>query len=371
MSFLKKLFGKKENETSTTKENLNDYSGSRTNQNNTLASENQQKQNNEHEETKKVDVSSEFQNFMKSMNTENTPEKFSIEIYDSLKRYHSSPTYRFELNLTDDNGVTYELHEAFNAVYDQWKTISSEWDRRSLLFSFWDESELNNLEKWQLIERYNNDRSPIESMNYQKHLVEEDYRDARLIVALSKTHRLLTNYGQAQKYIEFAYESLPNNEKVKVEYANILHLSENPANKQKAHDLMNEVLKTKIERSEAKQIGLLNFFLFSENYIDSSIFAALYLNDDSATLEDWSLLANEYYYCPNFRYEHAVKLANNGDGLGALAKLNSLSDEFPWFRKGVTETIAAIKKFRAQMNNPQFMDEEMKQLEYYLTVGKN
>ncbi|MFC0515187.1 hypothetical protein ACFFGT_13295 [Mucilaginibacter angelicae] len=309
--------------------------------------------------------------FDEKFSFDRSEENFEIEMYNSIKRYYSRPDLDIRFNLTDANGITYKPHEAFNAVFDKWKEIRSKWDRRGLLFSFWDETESNKIGKWQIIERYNNDRKPVEAGEYfSKNVKDDDLNDALVLVAMAKTNRLLSRLEKARKIIEYAFENVPNHPKVRVEYANILHLHGNESDKQKAHNLIDELLKEKIAASDQKTIGLLNYFCFSKAYIDSSIFAASFLHAGNADLKAWDLLAEEYYYCPVFRYEHAVKLTNTNEPMLALAKLNSLADEFPWYEQGVIAAIDIINQFRSQMNNLRFMEDELQRLNHYLSVHK-
>ncbi|WP_123900187.1 hypothetical protein [Chryseobacterium bernardetii] len=84
----------------------------------------------------------------------------------------------------------------------------------------------------------------------------------------------------------------------------------------------------------------------------------------------WDYVAEEYYYCPVFRYEHAVQLAQSKNPLRALAKLTSLSQEFPWFRTALESTIGNIKSVRKQLNNPDFMEKELQEFQASLEAHK-
>ncbi|GAA3743148.1 hypothetical protein GCM10022422_28950 [Flavobacterium ginsengisoli] len=308
----------------------------------------------------------------KSTLTTNTSELFKNELYDSLNRYYSTPDFNPSLNLTDDNGVSYKEHEAFEGTFNDWKSIRSVWDRRSALFSLWDETEFGKLLKWQVIERFTKDRYGLRAIEfYEKNVKEEDFDNIRLAVSMSKLYRVLDSHKSALHFAKGAYETRPDVEIVKVEYATVLHLSDNEDDRKKAHDLMNEVIESKIKGDERSNIPLLNYFVFSKNYIDSSVFATVFLALGNCDLDTWDKLAEEYYWCPNFRYEHAVSLSNQGESLRAIAKLNSLANEFPWFIKGVLANIDAINQFRTISNDPHFMSEELSQMEKYLAMRKN
>jgi hypothetical protein len=299
------------------------------------------------------------------------PENFKAELFESFERYFSTPDLEFNINLTDVNGTTYEPHEAVDSTFEEWREIRSKWDRMSLLYGFWDETELDKLQKWQKIERYVKDRRGLQALDFFKsNITNDDFIDIRAIIAASKLHRILLLNDKAKYYAEAAYKLRPDLDIVKTEYASTLHLSESDSDNGLAHKLINEVIENRASKSESKEIALLNYFEFSKDYIDSSVFAVSFLNVGNCVLGDWNALAEEYYYCPIFRYEHAVKLASSGESLFALAKLNSLSTEFPWFKKALITTIDNIDIFRKETNNPDFMKEELLKLKYNLSLNK-
>ena len=315
----------------------------------------------------------EFLRMMKQMSSSsNTPEEFKIELYDSLNRYYSNPELQTDLNLTDTDGTVYEEHEAFGGTFAEWQQIKSVWDRRSVLFQHWDESEFAKLQKWQIIERYTKDRYGLKAIEFQKtNITNDDFQDIRLVVALSKLYRAMDSYDNALRYAKGAYELRPDLDIVKIEYANVLHLSNSENDKELSHKIFNEVLEKRIKESEEKSIALLNYFMFSPNYIDSSVFAVSFLLQGDCDIETWEKLAEEYYWCPVFRYEHSVFLNSKGETLRAMAKLNSLANEFPWYKTGVLACVNTINQMREQRNDKSFMSNEMKQMKEYKKMWNN
>lgn len=315
----------------------------------------------------------EFHKMMKQMsNSSNTPKQFKIELYDSLSRYYSSPELDIELDLVDKKGNKLEEHIGLDYTFSQWKEIQSIWDRRSLLFQQFDETEFTKLQKWQIIERFVKDRYGLKAIDFQKsNISNDDFEDIRLIIALSKLYRVMDSFDNALHYAKGAYELRPDLDIVKIEYANVLHLSNSENDKELSHKLLNEILEKKIKGSEEKNIALLNYFMFSPNYIDSSVFALSFLTQGDCDIETWEKLAEEYYWCPVFRYEHSVFLNSKGETLRAMAKLNSLANEFPWYKTGVLANIDAINQMREQRNDKNFMVSEMKQMEDYKKMWNN
>ncbi|WP_281637574.1 type II toxin-antitoxin system RelE family toxin [Flavobacterium marginilacus] len=361
MSIFKRLFGKSEKkpEQNSTSENIQDLEKKAMED---LKSLPQKDQDLFLEMLNKISGNPEIES--------NTPKLFKEEIYNSIRRYYSSPEYRVEFDLQDEKGNIFQEHEAFDYTFSEWKKIRSTWDRRSILFQQWDETEFSKLQKWQIIERFVKDRYSLKAVEFQKtSITQEDFKDIRLIVALSKLYRTLNSISDAMKYAKGAFELRPDLEIVKVEYANVLHLSDSKEDQDLSHKLINEIIENKIKsETDKKEIALLNYFIFSEGYIDSSIFAVNFLNVGEADGETWQKMAEEYYWCPIFRFEHSVFLSKNGETLQALAKLNSLADEFPWYKQGVLANIDTIKQLRIQNNDSTFMTEEMNKMEQYKSM---
>lgn len=298
-------------------------------------------------------------------------EQFKEELYHSLQRYYYTPGFTVELNLTDSNGRQYKEHEAFNATFSEWQGIRSFWDRMGIFYDLWDQTERKNLAKWQVMQRYINDRYALKALDFFKeNVTQEDYMDIRLPVAVSKMNRSLDNFETAKYYAQAAYELRPDLDIVKVELATVLHLSDSPEDREKGHALMNEVLEKKIKDYNGTEVSLLEFFMFGEGYIDSSVFAAMFLHVGEANLDNWDIMADEYYYCPHFRYEHAIVLHKNNDTMRMLAKLDSLCNEFPWFKKAVNTYIDAVQSVRKTMGNPDFMKNELARVEQYKAMWK-
>ena len=285
-------------------------------------------------------------------------EKFDLEIVEAFRRYHSDPVSDISLKIEDQNGNVVPPHFAHHQIFSEWAKIQSKWDRMSLLYEFWDKSQLEKLEGWKIMERFTKDRYATKSLKYFRENIEgKDQLSVEELVAASKLHRILLDNDSAMLYAEKAYEKSPKNDLVKVEYASVLHLSKDTVKKEKSHQIIGDVLEKKMKTGNLENV--FDSFIFSENYLDSSVFAMAYLINGDADLETWDYVAEEYYYCPVFRYEHAVKLSESENGgLRALAKLTSLSQEFPWFTTALQSTVKNIESMRVQLGKADFMEEE-------------
>lgn len=295
--------------------------------------------------------------------------RFNLEIIEAFKRYHGDPGLDVNIQIEDDKGNTLTAYQAYGDLFKEWLEIQSKWDRISLFYRFWDQSQFEKLEHWQVIERFIKDRYSQKALQYfegkmsdKRHFTKEE------LVALSKLHRILLDNPTAREYIETAYHDHPEDDTVKVEYATVLHIIGNHAEKELSHQIFHEVLDQKIQRNDTESV--FDCFRFSEGYTDSSIFAMLYLMNTEADNDTWDYVAEEYYYCPVFRYEHAVQLAQSKNPMRALAKLTSLSQEFPWFRIALESTIGNIKSVRKQLNDPDFMEKELQEFQASLEAHK-
>lgn len=288
--------------------------------------------------------------------------RFDLEIKEAFKRYHSDPGIDVNIQIEDDKGNTLTAYQAYGDLFQEWMGIQSKWDRMSLLYRFWDQSQFEKLESWQVIERFVKDRYPKKALSYFEQNM-SDKRDftKEELVSLSKLHRVLLDNPTAKEYIETAYRNHPEDSSVKVEYATVLHIIGNHFEKELSHQLFHEVMDKKIQQNDTESV--FDCFRFSEGYTDSSIFAMLYLMNTEADNDAWDYVAEEYYYCPVFRYEHAVQLSQTENPLRALAKLTSLSQEFPWFRIALESTIGNIKSMRKQLNDPDFMEKELQEFQ--------
>lgn len=295
--------------------------------------------------------------------------RFNLEITEAFKRYHCDPTLEVNIEVEDEKGNALTAHQAYNELFKEWKEIQSKWDRMSIFYRFWDQSQFEELEHWQVIERFVKDRYPKKALLYfEKNMSDRRNFSKEELISLSKLHRVLLDNLTAKEYIETAYKNYPDDDAVKVEYATVLHIIGNHSEKEHSHEVFHEVFDKKIQQNDTSSV--FDCFKFSEGYTDSSIFAMVYLINTEADNDAWDNVAEEYYYCPVFRYEHAVQLSQSENPMRALAKLTSLSQEFPWFRTAVESTIGNIKSVRKQLDNPDFMEKELQEFQASLKAHK-
>lgn len=280
---------------------------------------------------------------------------FTADFYASLKRYLClKKDEHIEFEFKDKRGHIIPTTQAFEDTYLQWKNIHSPWDRQSVIFDAIDKQYFHRLEKWQVIERYVIDRYPNKAIEFaMKHADEQDFDNPDFLTSMAKCFFVLSKY---EKGIEYARKAVEINDKkeAKIILADLLHLSNNH---EEAHRLYDEVLKSfSLKGNSEEKISILQVVGYEYDVLNSSVYAVALLNDDE---DSWNEVAKEFYYCPYFRSQHAFWLLNQGENLKGIAKLVSLSQEFPTYQEGVVNAHSSILQFRKQIGNDDIWEEEL------------
>ena len=309
--------------------------------------------------------------FLKSLfgkeNKVTEDEKFTKDFKSSLKRY---------LSVTGENDIEYEFKDkkgnvippsyAFEGAYNEWKTIQSVWDKKSVIYSALDEIYFKNLDKWQIIERYTIDRYPQKAIQFVKEYTNnEDFKNIDFLTSFSKCMFTMSQYEKGIEYAKKGLEIDQNSKKTKVILADLLHLTNEH---DKAHEIYSEVLRdSKLKEWDKKEINVFEIVEYNNDILNSSVYAVSLLNNDETDEEMWNKVAGEFYYCPYFRSQHAFWLIKKGDNLKGIAKLISLTQEFPTYKDGIVNAKNVILQFRKQMNSEDLWSKELDYLTNIIT----
>lgn len=283
---------------------------------------------------------------------------FAADFYAALKRYlclKKDDSIAFEFK--DKKGNIIPCTQAFEDTYIKWKDIISPWDRRSVIFEAIDKLYFHRLEKWQVIERYVIDRYPDKAIAFiKKYADEHDFNNPDFLTSLAKCFFVISKYEKGIEYARKAVE-IDDKKEAKVILADLLHLSNNH---EEAHKLYKEVLNTSpLKDYNEEKIAILQIVGYENDVLNSSVYAVALLNNDAANQDSWNEVAKEFYYCPYFRCQHAFWLLSKGENLKGIAKLVSLSQEFPAYEEGVVNAHSTILQFRKQTGNENLWEEEL------------
>jgi septum formation topological specificity factor MinE len=279
-------------------------------------------------------------------------ERFEKELLAMVPRYISTPNAEVKINARH-----HETHEiipfavGFPESFNQWRNVKSKADRRGILYALLDSQFGNQLELWQAIERFNDDRYAQRALQIgMEHKKEKDEQNPNYWSALAKSNFILTNYEASESNCQKAFEIDNQNIRTKRIYADVLHTTNR---ENEAHGIYREILNSKLPKDTKMSLPLQELLGFDGDIINSPIYALGWLRSDKQVSEaDWEWANDEFYYNPHFRSQYAYELIKKGENLKGFAKLYSLSKEMPWFKEAVFNTVNLID----QLN---LTDEEM------------
>ncbi|XZF14430.1 tetratricopeptide repeat protein [Chitinophagaceae bacterium MMS25-I14] len=272
-------------------------------------------------------------------------QRFEEEFLATIPRYYSKPGIPVDLRMR--NSETDEIMSfaaAFPEQYDTWKTVRSLADRRGILYSIYDNFLGKQLELWQVIERYNDDRYALKALEMSEQAKEKDVAAANYWNALARTHFILSNNDIALKCCEKANELEPENIRTTRVQADILHTS---GRHTEAHELYNRILAVRLPTDKEMSMHLYNLLGFDGDLVNSPVYAVAWLREDKeVTTEHWEWANEEFYYSPYFRSQYAFFLIEKKEHLKGFAKLKALSDEMPWYYDAVVNTYNLIDQLQ-------------------------
>lgn len=285
-------------------------------------------------------------------------DRFETEFLAAIQRYMSNPGARVDIKARHQKtNEVIPFAVGFPEQFNPWRTVRSLADRRGIIYSLLDTQLGNQLELWQVIERYNDDRHAENALQIAtKHKQEADEQAPNYWNALARTNFILTNYEEAEKNCLKAIELDGTNIRTKRILADILHTT----NRQdQAHLLYNEILSQKLPKDKELSLSIQSLLGFDGDITNSPIYAISWLeNDKRVTNETWEWANEEFYYSPYFRAQYAYHLLKNEEHMKGFVKLLSLSKEMPWFKEGVINSYNLIE----QLNLTHKMQDELVRL---------
>lgn len=284
--------------------------------------------------------------------------EFTSDFNDAFKRYVGDNESSFQFEFKNKKGEVIPPSHAFIEAYQEWKTIQSVWDRRSVIFSAIDGIYFNKLSRGQVIERYVIDRYPERALVYnEKYSTEEDFKDANHLATLSRCHFILSNYEKSIELAEKALEIEKENKKAQIALADALHLTNHH---DKAHEIYERILKnSKLKDWKNDSINVIEVIDFNNNILNSSIYAVGLLSNEKTDESTWDRASEEFYHCPYFRTQHAFWLLKKEKSLKGMAKLIITTQEFPWYKDAIVNAKSGILQMREQMNTNDLWESEL------------
>lgn len=344
MNFFKKLFGKSDKETklkvvSQNKQDspISDFSSAKKQPPVKEVKDVQQKR-----ETPKAEQ-------VKSKTTNPAP-RFKKEIEDTFPYYFSIPEMKgIDFTLNAENGSEILPHVAFPEQFKQWQEIQSIWDRRTVIYSILDHMYSNRLELWQVIERFTNDRYSHKALDIaEEHGQGEQLNNANYWYALGRAQFHAGRESEAEESLKKCLNIEKLHKRGRIAIADLYHTS---GRHDEAHRIYDTIISEHKLGSETKSIKFIDFLGF-KGIMHSPVYAASYLEaNPESTKETWDSIAGEFYYSPYFRTRHAFYLLGLDEGINKIAglvKLNTLTQEMPWYKEAVVNAYSIIDQLNMQ-----------------------
>jgi tetratricopeptide (TPR) repeat protein len=285
-------------------------------------------------------------------------DRFEKELFATVPRYISKPGA--EVNIRARHQETKEVIPfavGFPEQFEPWRTVKSLADRRGIIYSLLDTQFGKQLELWQAIERFNDDRYAERALKIATdNKQESDEQNPNYWNALARTNFILTKYEDAEQNCLKAFLLDKENLRTKRIYADVLHCTNRH---EKAHEIYNEILNSKLPKDKTMNLPIQDLLGFDGDILNSPIYAISWLKADKNINEaTWEWANEEFYYSPHFRSQYAFHLIENNDHMKGFVKLLNLSKEMPWFKDGVVNSFNLID----QLNLTDTMRDEKNRL---------
>jgi len=292
-------------------------------------------------------------------------ERFDKEVFVAATRYISMPGAQGVFRAIDPvtlKEIPFAL--GFPEQFEEWRIIRSFADRRGIIYALLDSQIGNQLQLWQVIERFNDDRYPERALEIaQKHRKEKHLQDACYWNALARTHFILTDYEEAELDCLRAMGIDINSIRTKRIYADILHCTRRC---EKAHELYREIMEQKIPKDKKIELPIQDLLGFEGDIVNSPIYALSWLKSDKNVNEaTWEWANEEFFYSPHFRSQYAFHLIEQKEYLKGFIKLLYVTKEMPWYKDAVVNTYSLID----QLNMKEKMGDEKVRLESIMKMN--
>ncbi|WP_207514190.1 tetratricopeptide repeat protein [Longitalea luteola] len=261
--------------------------------------------------------------------------RFEEEFRSTIPRYLSKPGINVDLKMRHkETNEAMSFAEAFPEQFANWQTIQSAYDRRSLIYSILDNIMGKDLQLWQIIERFTDDRYAQRAVDTAKaHADATDENSADYWAALAKAYLVLLNYPAVEENARKALSIDANFHRAKIVLADGYHAT---GKTEQAHQLYNEVLKDRLPKTQALSLTFAQLVGFDGNILPSPFYALDWLQaHPDTTIDTWNWANDEFYYSPHFRTQFAYYLLKQKETMQGLVKLFALAQEMPWCKEAV------------------------------------
>lgn len=291
-------------------------------------------------------------NFLKSNQNKYDQKELAFleEVRIATIRYFGSANAT--LSLKSKTGEPMDFIQAFPNIYSKCDQIKSPWDRRSLMYTKFDELFSNSIAQYVYAERLIDDRQTQKALEILNKIKVPSINSHIYYAVFAKAFVVLGNYELAIEKAKKALEEKSNYIKAKIILADAYYLSGQTDEARNIYDLhMNKYFEESVNQANGK-VNIVKLFGVEEEKVNSPIAAVEFLKYNNLPEEAWIFMEDEFYYSPYFRCQYAYWILESKKEIQpAFEKLLTLFKEMPWVKEAAINALVLFEKLDTDNEN--------------------
>ncbi|WCL81903.1 hypothetical protein PPO43_02165 [Saprospira sp. CCB-QB6] len=275
------------------------------------------------------------------------PQAFEEDCQRLISRYLGFPAQGLELEWKAEQGLPQSFAQAYPAAFKDWLAVDAPWDKRTVVYALLDRLLGAQLAPWQKLHRLIDDRLAQTALKEKNETPSADF--------LAQQARLYFVLDQNEKALELLTQALKQEPLLKAAQLQQAEIWLWQGEVQKAQPIYQRFLQELAQGQQ--QLPFEQLFSLAQGGLQAPIYAISFLQK-SANLKHWEQYAEEFYWSPHYRMQHALQLIQAEQFAYGLSKLLALTKEMPWFKQAVL----AAHQFIMQTKGYEVFAEDMSRL---------
>jgi len=252
------------------------------------------------------------------------PQAFEEDCQRLISRYLGFPAQGLELHWQGEKGLPQSFAQAYPAAFKDWLAVDAPWDKRTVVYALLDRLLGAQLASWQKLHRLIDDRLAQTALKEQN-----ENPSANFLAQQARLYFVMDQNEKALQLLEQALKQEPLLKAAQLQQAEIW-LWQGQA--QKAQPIYQRFLQELAQGQ--KQLPFEQLFSLAQGGLQAPVYAISFLQK-SKDLKHWEQYAEEFYWSPHYRMQHALQLIQAEQFAYGLSKLLALTKEMPWFKQAV------------------------------------
>lgn len=271
---------------------------------------------------------------------------FENEVEKIVKRYsHNNEILKVKEAKTDKDIL---FADFYPDEYSQWLKIRTLSDRRVIIYSLLDNLLWNKVQLWEKAERLIEARLPLKAYELLNEVQPDENENLEMYYSIfAKTNIVMREYDKALLQIIKGLNNFPDSKSLKIQLADYYY---SIALCDKYNEVIVELVKN-LEPNNASDMNIVfdGLFSYNDGQLRSMAFAVnlgFSLSDPEQIKIFWERAADEFYFHPVFRLDHARYILENRnkedimDIAKAFVKYYYLLEEMPWQKEAAINALS-------------------------------